>query len=134
MKFPEYYRLTNGLYGTRHNVPYGVFIIPSAAAPCNRALNVIADDGARTGWEHVSVSVAGKVNTHPPSWPEMDFVKHLFWHDHETVVQFHPAEQEKVNMGEILHLWRECGAVYNLPPAILCGFVPSERPRIIVTA
>ena len=134
MKFPEYYRLMGGRFGTPHNVPYGAFIISRDAAPCNRALKVIADDGARTGWEHVSVSVAGKVSTRTPSWPEMDFVKHLFWHDHETVIQFHPAEEEKVNMGEILHLWRQRGAVYNLPPAILSSFVPSERPRIIVPA
>ena len=118
--------------GTERHSPFGAFIIPKADTPCNRILKVVADSGEFSGWEHVSVSIAGKLGTRAPSWPEMDFVKHLFWSDDETVVQFHPDERQKVDVGEVLHLWKPRGAVYRLPPPILIG--PLEAPRIIAPA
>ena len=121
MKFPDFYRVTTGKYSSPYGAPYGAFVIPKEAAPCNRALNVIADDGTQTGWEHVSVSIDGKVKSRTPSWPEMDFVKRLFWDDRETVIQFHPAAAEKVDYAEVLHLWKIRGAHFQLPPQALVG-------------
>ena len=46
-------------------------------------------------WEHVSVSLANSKKT--PSWKIMQKVKDLFWHEGETVIQFHPPQKEYVN-------------------------------------
>jgi hypothetical protein len=64
-------------------------------------------------WEHVSVSRSdGKT----PSWEDMKRAKELFWHDHDTVVEFHPRKCEYVNRWEVLHLWRRVDQEYELPP------------------
>lgn len=65
------------------------------------------------GWEHVSVSCAGRC----PTWQEMKFVKELFWRDDETVIQFHPRKESYINRAEFcLHLWRKIGYEFPLPP------------------
>lgn len=65
------------------------------------------------GWEHVSVSYRHKM----PTWDEMCRVKDLFWHEEETVVQFHPKKSEYVNNYPFcLHLWRKLGQDFELPP------------------
>jgi hypothetical protein len=44
-----------------------------------------------------------------PYWDEMEFVKELFWDEDDTVVQFHPAKSNYVNVNpNVLHLWRPC--------------------------
>ena len=79
-------------------------------------LHVIADDGAETDWEHVSVSLPGRC----PTWGEMCRVKDLFWGPDETVIQFHPRKTSYVNTHPFcLHLWRKRGSCYELPPGIL---------------
>jgi hypothetical protein len=70
------------------------------------------------GWEHVSVSVDGRV----PNWQEMCFVKNLFWSDEECVVQFHPPKSEYVNLHPYcLHLWKPLERDVLLPPSLLVG-------------
>src|SRR5262245_28221797 len=49
----EQYRLRTGEYGSTAGVRYGAFFMPG---PCGRPLRMLVDDGAETGWEHVSVS------------------------------------------------------------------------------
>ena len=56
-------------------------------------------------WEHVSVSIYPKAKR-LPTWDEMQAVKDLFWMPSETVVQFHPADSEYVNVYQCLHLWK----------------------------
>jgi len=69
-------------------------------------------------WEHVSVSCAGRC----PTWDEMQTVKTMFWRDDETVVQFHPRNDEYVNLHPYcLHLWRKVGKEFELPPRNLIG-------------
>lgn len=69
-------------------------------------------------WEHVSVSCIDRT----PTWEEMDKIKKLFWRDDETVVQFHPREDVKINTHPYcLHLWKMMGAEFVLPPAELVG-------------
>jgi hypothetical protein len=66
------------------------------------ALRVIFSDGM--GWDHVSVSLPSRC----PTWTEMCAVKDLFFDDCDTVVQFHPAAAEYVNLhSNCLHLWRD---------------------------
>ena len=92
-------------------------MIPASQAH-GRILKVIASDGMETGWQHVSVSLQDQPNK-CPSWPEMALVKRLFWDSHECVVQFHPPDDEHVNIHEgCLHLWRQEGQEFALPPKI----------------
>jgi len=68
------------------------------------------------------VSVSGKsvVNEKKgitPSWKEMCFIKDLFFHDNEVVLQFHPAKKDYVNIHDnCLHLWRNRKSEIILPP------------------
>ncbi len=81
-----------------------------------RKLTILFSDGE--GWEHVSVSTP----TRCPNWPEMSYVKALFWDRADAVMQLHPPEVEYVNCHEFcLHLWRPVGQVIPLPPSILVG-------------
>lgn len=67
-------------------------------------------------WEHVSVSCADRC----PTWDEMCQVKELFWHDDETVLQFHPRKADYVDQHPFtLHLWRQMGVNAVLPPRVL---------------
>lgn len=80
-------------------------------------LFVIASDGLRTGWEHVSVSVRNYDRL--PTWDEMCFIKDKFWTDNEVVVQFHPKKQDYVDNFQVLHLWRKVDFDYETPPTYL---------------
>ena len=65
------------------------------------------------GWEHVSVSFAGRT----PTWEEMCKVKDTFWNDNECVIQYHPAKSEYVNnYPYCLHLWKKIGSEFETPP------------------
>jgi hypothetical protein len=71
-------------------------------------------------WDHVSVSLAGRSTC--PSWPEMEWVRGLFWGEEETVFQFHPPTSAKVNFHPgCLHLWKPVGVEIPLPPSICVG-------------
>lgn len=90
--------------------------------PNGADLVIIASDGRgepiAEGWEHVSVSLRNRC----PNWPEMCFVKSLFWEPEETVVEFHPPESTYIsNHPYCLHLWRDTRAGHALPPAVLVG-------------
>jgi hypothetical protein len=92
------------------------------AAPSGIMLRIIASDGTHPDaefWEHVSVSLEAR---RCPNWPEMCFVKDLFWEDHETVIQFHPAKADYVNHHPFtLHLWRHRAGLQQTPPSWLVG-------------
>lgn len=77
----------------------------------NVCLRIIASWGG--GWDHVSVSTACGC----PTWEEMVQVKQIFFRPDETCVQFHPADDKYVNTcGSCLHIWRQQGHEYELPP------------------
>lgn len=67
-------------------------------------------------WEHVSVSVY-PLAKRTPTWREMATVKQLFWRPDETVVEFHPADSDYVNVYDCLHLWKPPYQL-ELPPTI----------------
>jgi hypothetical protein len=114
-------RVTRGLFATpRSYGPYGKFIVQG---PCGAELMIVAsgaDIPEAQGWEHVSVSIPNAKRC--PNWPEMCFVKDLFWSEDEAVVQFHPPKSEYVNNHPFcLHLWRAVDQHMRLPPSIMVG-------------
>lgn len=100
--------------------------------PCGCELHVISSDGAQTGWEHVSISTHRR---RTPNWEEMCFIKDLFWHEEECVVQFHPPHSQYVkNNRYCLHLFKPKHAVMPAPPASLVGIVglgPDEAKALV---
>lgn len=100
---------------------FGCFIVKSAKVQ----LRMIVDDGAETGWEHVSVSCkmktpAGQIIDYMPTWDLMCYAKNLFWEPEECVLQFHPPASQYVNRSEhVLHLWRRVGVNAETPPTDL---------------
>ena len=92
----------------------GAFLIPHPATGVK--LRVVAGSGE--GWDHVSVSLPNRC----PNWPEMCFIKELFFHDIETVMQLHVPSVDHVNNHPYcLHLWRPLGVEIPRPPAIMVG-------------
>jgi hypothetical protein len=104
----------------------GAFVI-EGPAPMWMRLRIVASDGTdptAQGWEHVSVSTQNRC----PNWPEMCFVKDLFWSEEEAVVQFHPPKSQYVSYHPFtLHLWRNPRVALELPPTILVGPLGIER-------
>jgi len=77
------------------------------------------------GWEHVSVSIPRTTSPikRTPTWGEMCMIKDLFWFPEETVIQFHPAKTEYINMHKYcLHLWRPTKEKLPIPPKMMTGF------------
>ena len=97
----------------------GMFFVPSPID--GRDLVVIASAGS--GWDHVSVSRRSRT----PNWPEMDYVKRLFFADDETVVQYHVPPSDHVNLHpNCLHLWRPQESALPRPPAWMVGPTPGQ--------
>lgn len=80
-------------------------------SPVDKApLRIIASFGL--GWDHVSVSRKNRC----PNWPEMCFIKDMFFEDDEVVVQYHPSKDNYVNIhSNCLHLWRPQNADIPMP-------------------
>lgn len=121
-KVPEEFRLiehemfgSDASYGNN-----GVFVVPYSPKDLTKAsmMTVIASDGE--GWDHVSVTTR-----YPrcPTWEEMCYIKSLFWHEDDVVIQYHPAKVDYVNNHDYcLHLWRSQDYVIPTPPSIMVGF------------
>lgn len=118
------YRVTDGpIKSDSSSQNNGAFVIPF------RGLHLvcIASDGTKfnADWEHVSVTVRTAQGEHLkrcPTWEEMCHIKKQFWHDDETVIQFHPDESQYVNVHPFcLHLWKQKGKVFELPPKDYVG-------------
>jgi len=120
-------RLTN--YFGREDGRNGRFLVQG---PFGCKLSVISDDGALTGWEQVSVSTDRRRS---PNWPEMCFVKDLFWDEEECVVQYHPPLSQYVkNHPYCLHLWKPTQGTLLAPPSSLIGIVglgPDEAKAVV---
>jgi hypothetical protein len=98
--------------------PYGRFVI---AGPFGMPLMIVGNaafEDEAEGWEHVSVSARNRC----PNWPEMCFVKELFWEDEECVFQLHPPKSQYVNNHPFcLHLWKDIREPLRLPSAHFVG-------------
>lgn len=122
----EHGRITQGEYGTPNGgSPTGAFTIYNPRR--TDVLRIIANDAKpkdAEGWEHVSVSLEHRC----PTWEEMVYVKNLFWHENETVVQFHPAKEFYVNHHPYaLHMWRNTKQEAVLPPSFMIGPMSAKR-------
>ncbi len=112
------------IYRSNEGDHYGAFFLPAGRA----SMLCIADDGRNptapaecAGWEHVSVRDYAGVRT--PSWAEMCRVKDAFWFGTETVLQYHPARADYVNMHpHCLHLWRPIDGAMPRPNSLLGGY------------
>ena len=102
-----------------YGVGFGVFNL--LCPKTSMKLRIVATDGnykaaglgPEYAWEHVSVSLPGRC----PNWLEMDFVKDVFWAEHEVVMQLHVAKADHINQHPYcLHLWRPLHAQIPLPP------------------
>lgn len=95
----------------------GFFIVPCTTKGKRTVkilLAVIASTGG--GWDHVSVSLPNRC----PFWSEMDFIKRLFFDDHEIVMQIHPRTSDHINVHSFcLHLWRPHNIDIPLPPKFM---------------
>jgi hypothetical protein len=90
----------------------GAFLVP-LPPPATDKLTIIAS--SREGWDHVSVSLAGRC----PTWEEMEFIKRLFFKPSETAMQLHVAADKHINCHPYcLHLWRPRHRRIPLPPEI----------------
>lgn len=117
--FVEHGRVKVGDFASPPGSPYGAFFIEG---PCAKQLKIIASspegDEAAFNWEHVSVSTRGRV----PLWAEMEFIKRLFFEDHETCFQLHVPVTQHINVHEFcLHIWRPTDRDIPLPPSIMVG-------------
>lgn len=111
-KPPERYR--DKKYSQESDGNNGLFFIPAPKG--NYILKIVISDGGL--WDHVSVSLPNRC----PNWPEMCFIKDLFFELNETVVQFHPSIEEYVNCHpHCLHLWRSQTDIHELPPSEMVG-------------
>lgn len=117
-KIERYRDLSHSSKADGHN---GLFFVPSPKE-ITKKLKIIASDGG--GWDHVSISLP----TRCPTWQEMCFVKDLFFDPDETVVQFHPAVSEYVNLHPYcLHLWKDQNQIHDLPPSWMIGPVGGKE-------
>lgn len=118
MKVPERFRVLKGPYASDssygNNGCFKIFKL-------NEIFWVICSDGM--GWEHVSVHVEilnTNHKTRTPYWGEMCWIKDMFFHPEETVIQFHPKKSEYVNQHpNTLHLWRPTEFEIPLPEKIM---------------
>ena len=108
-------RVTRGVCASDASFGFnGAFFV--FAPVSGQELKIISSN--ECGWEHVSVSLRNRC----PNWPEMCFVKDLFWEDEEAVMQLHPPKSDYVNCHQYcLHMWRPKDQRIPLPPSIFVG-------------
>jgi len=81
------------------------------------------------GWEHLSVGS----NMKTPDWDTMCLAKDIFFRPDECCVEYHPKEEDYVNMHEhTLHVWKEIDKEFPAPPSIMVGLkgITPEETRL----
>lgn len=82
----------------------------------SEVLRVLASCGY--GWDHVSVSTRHRC----PTWEEMEFVRSICFHDHETAMQLSVPRKDHIDHHpHCLHLWRPHEAAIPRPPGWMVG-------------
>lgn len=90
----------------------------------NKWLNFIFS--YQLGWEHLSVSTPCKT----PTWEQMCMMKDIFWNKDEACVEYHPKDEDYVNMHKhCLHIWKPTNQELPTPPHILVGFKSEEEKQ-----
>lgn len=115
---------------------YGCFHIPHAKTGVKLRCIVssgkvgLAEFGEKWAWDHVSVSLPGRC----PNWPEMSFIKSVFWADDETAFQLHVPAADHLSLHPYcLHLWRPLALRIPLPPSEMvaaAGGIDENRRRL----
>lgn len=122
-------RVLTGNWSSAHGSRMGAFRIPSPFGPTS--FGVIISDGSDwdllvlppPAFEHVSVSLPDRC----PRWPEMVFIKDLFFEEEEQVIQYHPPKSQHINCHEFcLHMWKPIGVIFPSPPKITVGPAPTS--------
>jgi len=132
------FRVREGEFASDDTQRAGMFVAHVGAQ--KPQLIMVADDGCDPdagewgGWEHVSVHIRYytkgkkkvKVKKRLPTWDEMCRVKNMFWENEETVVQYHPPDNEYINnMPYCLHLWKPFEDIVR-PPKELVGLINQQ--------
>ena len=114
----------------QQEAPDGLMAIAElASTKGHHQATIIASWGG--GWDHVSVSFRNRT----PTWEEMAEVKRMFFRADETVVQFHPEEEEYINNHPYcLHLWKKQGHRHELPPWWMVGVKKGMKAADIAAA
>lgn len=125
LRVHEAYRMdATSTHGWSGDETCGAFRMPSKID--GQDLIILASSG--DGWEHVSVSRARRC----PNWPEMEYVKRMFFKDSETVMQLHVPESEHINCHpNCLHLWRPTNETIPRPPGWMVGYQPKESDQCL---
>ena len=78
-----------------------------------RIFRVVYSNGG--GWDHVCASMENRC----PTWEEMCEIKDVFFGKDECCVEYHPAENNYVNVHPYcLHIWRPQKEDLPKPPMI----------------
>lgn len=102
------------LWGWSGDDTFGAFLLRSPID--GGTLKVVASSDQ--GWDHVSVSRQNRC----PNWPEMEYVRQLFFKDDETCMQLHVPKSEHVNTHPYcLHMWRPLDCEIPKPPSLMVG-------------
>lgn len=111
----ELCRVVIEAYGYSGDHTCGAFMVANPSDP-RLPLRVIAAAGE--GWDHVSVSTIARC----PTWEEMEYIKRMFFEEHETAMQLHVPPCDHVNCHPfVLHLWRPHDVQIPRPPSIMVG-------------
>lgn len=101
------------LCGTNGDSQNGIFRVFVGG----KGYNVIASNGG--GWDHVSVTPTN-VKRGCPSWETMCAIKDMFFEKHEAVIEYHPEEDNYINVHPCcLHLWRPQNHSIPMPPKFM---------------
>lgn len=107
-----------------HKAIAGCFEIPSKVD--GQTLRIVLSKG-KFGWDHISISKKKRT----PTWGEMDYVRRLFFEDHEAVMQYHAPLSDYVDGSVLghpfcLHLWRPTNEKIPAPPKWMVGGMTPE--------
>lgn len=88
-------------------------MFPAAAVGCYDVKHFPANRHPENAVSSVSVCAVA------PTWEEMCEIKRMFFQENETVVEYHPAKADYVNLHPLcLHLWRPTVMHMPKPPKI----------------
>ena len=108
----EEWRIRRGEMASETGESFGAFRIPGPKGAMMFIIASSGDPSIGVEWEHASVHVENRC----PNWPEMDFIKNLFWDDEECVMQLHPPRSRWINLHPYtLHLWRPWKSAGEIP-------------------
>lgn len=125
-KVPENKRILDGPMGSDESYENnGQFIISY------NGLKYLCQASDGFAWEHVSISIMKKTMVpikRCPTWEEMYMIKDIFWDKNDTVLQYHPSEENYVNQYPyVLHLWRPKNEKIPIPPVFLVGTKSTDK-------